>query len=291
MSQSLPLLDTGTALGRIRGKVELYRRLLEQAEPHRDAASRLEAAWNDSDWAQVVQISHRLAGVAASLGAERLCAVARQLEQKARVGTPDAALLPHFIQVLADTFACIDAYLGRGAEINTPAESWCQVRQTVLMLELAAAQIHVAMRDSSLSVESLMGAFSTMVERLQGLESRIREKNQDEELGDGVHQVSSAMDEALMALQFYDRLAQRLEHVEHGLGHLAELLGSPERVASLQAWNGLQEEIRSRYTTEEERIMFAAVVGGVPVAEAIAHYKETVLARTGRDGSSEVELF
>lgn len=291
MSQSLPLLDSATALGRIRGKVELYRRLLEQAEPHRDAASRLEAAWQQSDWAQVAQISHRLAGVAASLGAERLCAVGRQVEQDASAGTPDAALLPRLTQVLADTFSCIDAYLGRAAEASAAAESWCQVRQTVLMLELAAAQIHVAMRDSSLSVEALMGAFTTMVERLQGLEARIRVNEQDEELGDGVHQVSAAMDEALMALQFYDRLAQRLEHVEHGLGHLAELLASPERVASPPAWSGLQEEIRSRYTTEEERIMFAAVMGGMPVAEAIAHYKETVLTRTGNDGSSEVELF
>ena len=215
----------------------------------------------------------------------------RQVEQEASAGTPDAALLPRLTQVLADTFSCIDAYLGRAAEASAAAESWCQVRQTVLMLELAAAQIHVAMRDSSLSVEALMGAFTTMVERLQGLEARIRINQQDEELGDGVHQVSAAMDEALMALQFYDRLAQRLEHVEHGLGHLAELLASPERVASPPAWSGLQEEIRSRYTTEEERIMFAAVMGGMPVAEAIAHYKETVLTRTGNDGSSEVELF
>ena len=289
MSEALPLLDSATALGRLRGKTDLYRRLLQQAEPHRDAATRLEAAWNRSDWAEVTGIAHRLAGVAASLGAERLCVLARRIEQEASDGVPDTILLPWFSTVLSDTFAAMDAYLDQEAQASATAESWCQVRQTVQMLELAAGQIHVAMRDSSVSVEVLMGAFSTMVAQLQGLEARFRE--QGEGLGAGGYQVSAAMDEALMALQFYDRLAQRLEHVEQSLGHLGELLANPERVASPPAWNELQEAIRSRYTTEEERIMFAAVMGGMPVTEAIAHYKETVLARTGSDGSSEVELF
>ena len=291
MNETLPLLDTATALSRIRGKVDLYRRLLEQAEPHRDGASRLEAAWRRGDWPEVGRIAHRVAGVAASLGAGRLCDVARQLEGEVTAGVPDMALLSRFRRVLDETFDRIDAYLGRGAPGTGSAESWCQVRQTVQMLELAAAQIHVAMRDSSLSVEALMGAFTTMVERLQGLEASIRASGQGEELGQGVHQVSQAMDEALVALQFADRLAQRLEHVEHGLGYLAELLASPEQVASPPAWHRLQDEIRSRYTTEEERIMFAAVMGGVPVAEAVARYKETVLARTGSSGTAEVELF
>lgn len=289
MNTALPLLDSDAALARIRGKTELYRRLLEQAEPHRDGAARIEAAWAQADWPGVAQISHRIAGVAATLGAERLAAIALSLEREAEAEAPEQAVLLQFLKTLADTFAAIDAYLGKVPEnCAAQAESWCQVRQTVLMLELAAAQIHVAMRDSSVSVEALMGAFTTMVERFQGLEARIRAE--DPEGNEGVSQVSSAMDEALMALQFYDRLAQRLEHVEHGLGHLAELLGNPERIASPPAWTSLQDEIRSRYTTEEERIMFASVMSGVPVAEAITHYKETVLARTGT-GNAEVELF
>lgn len=170
------------------------------------------------------------------------------------------------------------------------AESWCQVRQTVLMLELAAAQIHVAMRDSGLSVEALMGAFTTLVERLHGLRARLDVSAAPSAgLDEGLAAIDHALNEALLALQFYDRLAQRLEHVEHSLGHLAELLANPEQVAAPLAWRRLQEAIRSRYTTEEERILFAAVVGGLPVADAIAHYKASV--RTGSAGAADVELF
>ncbi|MDD3482540.1 Hpt domain-containing protein [Azovibrio restrictus] len=291
MSEALPLLNTEAALGRIRGKTDLYRRLLEQAEPHRQAASLALAARAEADWEALRKIAHRVVGVAASLGAERLAAVARQLEQLAGAGDPGEPNLESFVQVLPQTFAAIDAYLGREPESCCPGEPWCQVRQTVQMLELAAGQIHVAMRDSNLSVEALMGAFGTMAERLQHLESRLQAISGDEVLGAEMHEVSSAMDEALVALQFYDRLAQRLEHVEHGLGHLATLLADAGQRGELQAWEALQEEIRSRYTTEEERIMFASVMGGMPVAEAIAHYKETVLTRTGNDGRAEVELF
>lgn len=291
MNEALPLLDTEAALGRIRGKTDLYRRLLEQAEPHRQAGTLALAARAAADWPGLLQIGHRLAGVAASLGAVRLAAAARELEQLAGAGDPGEAPLAAFVQTLAQTFAAIDAHLGRQLAPCCTGEPWCQVRQTVQMLELAAAQIHVAMRDSNLSVEALMGAFGTMAERLQRLESRLQASAGDEALGAEMHQVSSAMDEALVALQFYDRLAQRLEHVEHGLDHLAALLADAGQRGALQAWEGLQEEIRSRYTTEEERIMFASVMGGMSVAEAVAHYKDTVLTRTGNDGRAEVELF
>lgn len=122
MSDAQPLLDTVTALGRIRGKVDLYRRLLQQAEPHRQAGQRLQQALAAADWAGMAAISHRIAGVAASLGAERLATVARTLQ--ADLALPhDAGQVPdpaafvvhvcHFQEVLQQTFHTIDAYLAQ----------------------------------------------------------------------------------------------------------------------------------------------------------------------------------
>jgi len=291
MSETLALLDSETALGRIRGKTDLYRRLLEQAEPHRQAGQLLNAALAAGNVAEAGQIAHRLAGVAAALGGDRLAALARQVEAEARNGAVSDDLRDQFSSLLKDTFVAIDTWLGRG-EKPVEQESWCLVRQTVQMLELAAGQIHVAMRDSSLSVEALIGAFSAMAERVQELEGRMQNALPPEnDLGEGLRQVSGSMGEALVALQFYDRLAQRLEHVEHGLGHLAELLADSAQREQPTSWRALQEQIRSRYTTEEERIMFESVMGGMSVADAIAHYKENVLARTGCNGAAEVELF
>lgn len=167
-------------------------------------------------------------------------------------------------------------------------QAWCQVRQTVLMLELAAAQIHAAMRDSNLSVAVLSESFTAMAASMHGLQARLRDSGPPE-LEARVDEAGAAMDQALIAMQFYDRLAQRLEHVEHGLGHLAQLLSDPARIAAPPAWQALQAEIQSRYTTEEERTMFAAVMGGMSVAEAIQHYLETMHAKPRLD--SDVELF
>lgn len=174
---------------------------------------------------------------------------------------------------------------------------WSDARQTVQMLELAAAQIHVAMRDSSLSVSTLMAAFTTLAERIQGMEARLHAQARHAgaamagEMEGQLHEAGLAMDDALVAMQFYDRLGQRLEHVEHSLGRLAGLLADPVQRQQVQAWHALQQEISARYTTEEERIMFSSVMSGMPVDAAVQHYKETVLARTGNEGQGEVELF
>ena len=45
-----------------------------------------------------------------------------------------------------------------------PISDWSQVRETVLMLELAAGQVEAAMRDSNYSVEVLTDTFTSMAE-------------------------------------------------------------------------------------------------------------------------------
>jgi hypothetical protein len=93
--------------------------------------------------------------------------------------------------------------------------------------------------------------------------------------------------QAIIAFQFYDKLVQRLAHVSHSLGSLSELVSDQRRIFSPYEWVGLQEKIRSRYSTVDEVAMFEAVLNGMPVQDAIAQYVDTLKDKGGDD----IELF
>jgi len=172
-----------------------------------------------------------------------------------------------------------------------PDLDWSQVRETVLMLNLAIAQLEVAMRDSGGSVEVLTGSFTGMysdlmglVEAAQGLpESPVKQSIQA--LGAGV---SGQMQQAIIAFQFYDRLSQRLAHVSRSLEQLGAIVGDPTRLYNPAAWHALQEQIRSRYSMEDEKLMFDTLLRTGDVQQALEQY---VARKQQEAGSSDVELF
>ena len=57
----------------------------------------------------------------------------------------------------------------RGTTAHSPDLGWSQVRETVLMLELSAAQIEAAMRESNGSVDVLTASFTNMAETLHAI--------------------------------------------------------------------------------------------------------------------------
>lgn len=182
----------------------------------------------------------------------------------------------------------------RGTSAHAPDLNWSQVRETVLMLELAAAQIESAMRDSNASVDVLTESFTSMAGTMHMMTETLAalpEQGQDGEtrqslLGAAGH-VSDMVHQAIIAFQFYDKLVQRLGHVTHSLGDLSELVGDQRRLYSPQEWVDLQGRIRAKYTTVDECTMFEAVMSGTPVAEAVANYVEAMKSKQGDD----IELF
>jgi len=180
-----------------------------------------------------------------------------------------------------------------GTQAHTPDLSWSQVRETMLMLELAAGQIEAAMKDSNSSVEVLMDSFTTMAGYQQMIYSTITSMPDGGEVGDkkndllaAAQNVSNMINHSIMAFQFYDKLTQRLSHVCHSLAALNDLVGNQQRLFSPQEWVALQGKIRSKYTTADECAMFDAVMSGVPVREALANY-----VHDRNDKGSDVDLF
>ena len=185
----------------------------------------------------------------------------------------------------------------RGTRAHTPDLDWSQIRETVLMLELAAGQVDAAMRDSNSSVDTLMDTFTSMASTLGMIDvalgtlpDTVGNGMVKSEIQEGARQVSQKVHHAIIAFQFYDKLVQRLDHVCHSLSELSDLVSSTERLYNPQEWSTLQERIRSKYTMAEERGMFDAVMAGATVQDALKNYMTERMQKV-EESSGEIELF
>jgi len=185
----------------------------------------------------------------------------------------------------------------RGTRAHTPDLDWSQVRETVLMLELAAGQVDAAMRDSNSSVQTLTDTFTSMADTLNTIDvalgtlpDTVGNGMVKAEIQENARQVAQKVHQAIIAFQFYDKLVQRLDHVCHSLSGLSGLVSDTGRLYNPQQWSALQELIRSKYTMAEERDMFDAVMAGATVEEALKHYM-TARMQQVEDSGGEIELF
>ena len=60
-----------------------------------------------------------------------------------------------------------------GSSARNPDLDWSQVRETILMLALAVAQIEMSMRESDGSVEVLSNSFTSMVGQVKMIERTV----------------------------------------------------------------------------------------------------------------------
>lgn len=181
----------------------------------------------------------------------------------------------------------------RGTSAHMPDLNWSQVRETVLMLELAAGQIEAAMKDSNSSVEVLTKSFTTMAGFMQNISDTVQTLPDDgpvgeakQKLGGVSEHVSGMVHQAIIAFQFYDKLVQRLAHVGISLGDLSNLVADNRRLFNPAEWVGLQGRIKCKYSTREEIAMFDAVMNGMPVQQAIDQYMAEM-----KEKSDDIELF
>lgn len=181
----------------------------------------------------------------------------------------------------------------RGTSAHQPDLNWSQVRETVLMLELAAVQIEAAMKDSNASVEVLTNSFTTMAGYMRMISDTVQTLPDVGEVGvakqnlTGVSEhVSSMVHQAIIAFQFYDKLVQRLAHVGLSLGDLTGLVGDTRRLFNPNEWVDLQGKIKAKYSTREEIAMFDAVMNGMPVQEAVDKFMAEM-----KEKSDDIELF
>jgi len=156
---------------------------------------------------------------------------------------------------------------------KNPDLDWSQVRETIKLLNLSAAQVDVILQESELSVNTLTESFTDIVENMQTINNHLialdDSGSKDQALA-CCSETKAKIQAAIIAFQFYDRMQQCLEHVTSNLRGLSKLVETPGRLYNPNEWHEFQDQIRSRYTMESEKMMFDAILQGKSVADAIA---------------------
>jgi septal ring factor EnvC (AmiA/AmiB activator) len=138
-------------------------------------------------------------------------------------------------------------------------------------LELGAAQLDAAIRESDARVDKLASAVTAVATDARELETQLQaldsaDATQVQQARQRIRQLVAQLDADVQAtvtsLQFYDKLIQRLTHVRDGLA-----IPSDSTVAALDParsdWNSMLEQVRSRYSMVEERVLFDFMMRGL----------------------------
>jgi hypothetical protein len=178
---------------------------------------------------------------------------------------------------------------------SRPDLDWSQVRETILMLNLSMAQIELAMNDSTSSVSeltdsftSISGSLSAIQEIAQLLPNTPKVKPAKAEIENLIGDAGSKMTQAIVAFQFYDRLSQRLSQVCRTLDDLGVLVNDPERLYNPYSWVALQQKIRSKYVTEDDKHMFDTLMETRDVKLAL---EEFMKRKREQQPEGDIELF
>jgi hypothetical protein len=128
--------------------------------------------------------------------------------------------------------------------------------QIAPLLLLAVRQLEVAMEDAAAEAELLSRAIAALGER--GV--HMRDTGGDSTQAKALPILADAQ-RAMRALQFHDRLSQRVSHVRDAL----EKMHGGLAIQDHDDWQMLKRSIRALYTMEDERRLFDSIVQRVPV--------------------------
>lgn len=134
-----------------------------------------------------------------------------------------------------------------------------EIRHLAPLLLLAVRQLDAAMLDASAEAELLSRAVAALGVR----GAQMRDSGGDDTHARALPFVADAQ-RAMRALQFHDRLSQRVTHVRDALTRLHACVAMGEG----GEWNKLTDSIRSLYTMEDERQIFDALVPRAPDRDA-----------------------
>jgi len=141
--------------------------------------------------------------------------------------------------------------------------------ETAHMLKLCAAQIEDALKECDTAVEKLLEAFGAVIDDAQWFWRHASEAPSGRIIAPDDPTVTTETtarsarlvaraNAAIQALQFHDRLTQRLGHVRHSLGCLGEFVTDHDRSSQPDHWEQLLKDLGKLYRTREEVAIFEA---------------------------------
>ncbi len=173
------------------------------------------------------------------------------------------------------TVSANDETMLDGAQREAPDPASCYVRESVMLLHVAVAQIDVTMHEGDASVAVLSGALSSIAAGLNSIGQCVQqnpsagEPAQKGNMSASCSTLAKKIEAAIMAIQFYDAMTQKLTHISENLRALADSMTDPGRVNRSGAWHALKQQTRARFTMESERRVFDALMHGMTMEEAV----------------------
>jgi len=151
-------------------------------------------------------------------------------------------------------------------------ESWSQIRETILMINVAVARIEHAMIEGDVSFTSLTGSFVETVNAattITAAANQLEESALKDTIKENCQNITLRVTDSIVSFQFYDKLSQRMALVSKTLSCLTEILKDKNKTDNIEEWKNLQNLIRSKYTLDADQDMFDAVIRGTPIQEAL----------------------
>lgn len=171
---------------------------------------------------------------------------------------------------------------------NDDKQNWCFRSETARLLALNVAQIHTGLSEGDSSINTLTSSFQQLAAFCEKIEKHDENAISTENLKSIAHSMSSQVNDAIVAFQFYDRLCQRLDHVQANLQYLSTLITDEGHINNSEGWQGLRDKIKASYTMETEHKMHDAVMKGATIEEALELFRKELESLKDED---DIELF
>jgi hypothetical protein len=153
-------------------------------------------------------------------------------------------------------------------------------------LNLGVAQLDAAMRESDAQVEQIAQCLAAIAMDLQQLDAGAHSEPAGAQVRNPATTIRASLQAAVKALQFYDKLIQRLTHVRAGLAIPADATTGPGAPVTVD-WHAILDQVRARYSMVEERVLFDFMMRGLRAEQMLKALKS--LREASAPG--ELELF
>ncbi len=170
---------------------------------------------------------------------------------------------------------------------NNDEKNWSQVRETILMINVAVARIEHAMSEGGVSFASLSMSFIETVNSSAAITAatdQLEDSPIKDKIKENCQDITLRVSDSIISFQFYDKLSQRMALISKTLSSLTDILKDQSKTDNPDEWTNLQQTIRSKYTLDSDQEMFDAVIKGVPINEALKIAVE-------KNSDDDIELF
>ncbi len=154
--------------------------------------------------------------------------------------------------------------------------------ETVWALKLAVGKVDVLLQESETGVGNLAAAITCVAKAVADAKVQTCHFDMKGEISDIASELSwqlenaeANLQEAFTALQFYDRMSQRIEHTREIMTAVVSVLEMDEKLHG-DEWQRLHEKLSTVYTAEQTRALLdQAVFNKSPVQEPPTGYCQT----------------